>query len=150
MVDYQTLENEMVGNWIIPSEKVAHVQMNNSLEHALLVLTRTGYTAIPVLDSSYRFHGLISMPKIMDAILGIERIEFEKLETLKVGEFMSHNIPRFKAHYSLYHGLEALVNNPFLCVVDGDDQFLGILTRRVLLKQWKKDLIEAKEIEAIS
>lgn len=65
---------------MIPSERVAHVQVGNNLEHALLVLTKSGYTAIPVLDPHYKLHGLISTPIIMDSILGLERIEFEQLE----------------------------------------------------------------------
>ena len=32
-----------IEEFIISSEKVAHVQMGNSAEHALLVLTKTGY-----------------------------------------------------------------------------------------------------------
>lgn len=64
---------------MIPSERVAHVQVGNSLEHALLVLTKSGYTAIPVLDPHYRLMGLISTPIIMDSILGLERIEFEQI-----------------------------------------------------------------------
>lgn len=35
---------------MIPSERVAHVQVGNNLEHALLVLTKSGYSSIPVLD----------------------------------------------------------------------------------------------------
>ena len=77
-----------IREYIIPAERVAHVQITNNLEHALLVLTKSGYTAIPVLDPQYKLYGLISSPMIMDAILGLQRIEFEKLEELKdQGEF---------------------------------------------------------------
>ena len=46
-----------IRNLMIASERVAHVQVGNSLEHALLVLTKSGYTAIPVLDPHYKLHG---------------------------------------------------------------------------------------------
>ncbi len=39
----------LVKDLMISSEKVAHVQIGNSLEHALLVLVKSGYSAIPVL-----------------------------------------------------------------------------------------------------
>src|SRR4051812_24223951 len=77
-----------IKNIMIPSERVAHVQIGNSLEHALLVLTKSGYTAIPVLDIKYKLHGLISTPIIMDSILGLERIEFEMLQKKRVEEVM--------------------------------------------------------------
>lgn len=82
---FETTINDM----IIPADKVAHVQIGNSLEHALLVLTKTGYTAVPVLDPKYKLHGLISSTHILDSILGLERIEFERLEKMKVEEVMN-------------------------------------------------------------
>lgn len=83
-----TMQQPPLIELMIPSDKVAHVQVGNHLEHALLVLTRTGYSAIPVLDMTYKLQGLISMTMIMDAILGIERIEFERLETMTVEQVM--------------------------------------------------------------
>jgi predicted transcriptional regulator len=120
---------------MIPSERVAHVQVGNSLEHALLVLTRSGYTAIPVLDPHYRLHGLISTPIIMDSILGIERIEFELLEQKRVEEVMNKDIPRIGVDSTIKSSLSFLVDYPFLCVEDANGYFEGILTRRAVLKQ---------------
>ena len=77
---------------LISSEKVAHVQSGNSAEHALLVLTKTGYSAIPVLDMKYRLQGMLSMKMITESILGMERIEYEKLSTIKVEEMMDTNV----------------------------------------------------------
>ena len=59
---------------MIPSERVAHVQVGNNLEHALLVLTKSGYKAIPVLDPHYKLHGLIITHIIIDYILLLELI----------------------------------------------------------------------------
>lgn len=120
---------------MIPSERVAHVQIGNNLEHALLVLTKSGYTAIPVLDPQYKLHGLISTPIIMDSILGLERIEFEKLEKSRVEEVMKKEVPRVKITASLTHCLELLVNHPFLCIETEDGFFSGILPRSTVLRQ---------------
>lgn len=125
---------------MIPSERVAHVQMGNNLEHALLVLTKSGYTAIPVLDPNYRLHGLISTSIIMDSILGLERIEFEKLEEKKVEEIMNHYVPRVKMSASINRCVELLINHPFLCVESGDGLFEGILPRSTVLNQLNKHL----------
>lgn len=122
-------------NFIIPSERVAHVQVGNSLEHALLVLTKSGYTAIPVLDPTYKLHGLISTPIIMESILGLERIEFELLEKKRVEEIMNVDIPRIKTDASIQSCLSLLVDHPFLCVEDNQEVFEGILTRRAVLFQ---------------
>ena len=120
---------------MIPSERVAHVQIGNSLEHALLVLTKSGYTAIPVLDITYKLHGLISTPIIMDSILGLERIEFEALQMKRVEEVMIKNIPRLTVESAISTSLPLLVDHPFLCIEDQTGVFEGILTRRSLLSQ---------------
>lgn len=119
---------------MIPSEKVAHVQVGNSLEHALLVLTKSGYTAIPVLDPHYKLHGLISMSIIMESILGLERIEYEKLEQKPVQKVMKKEIPRLKINASMPYTLELLVNHSFLCVEDDEGFFEGIITRSSVLQ----------------
>ncbi|WP_053362013.1 cyclic-di-AMP-binding protein CbpB [Bacillus sp. FJAT-27251] len=123
---------------LISAERVAHVQIGNSLEHALLVLTRSGYTAVPVLDPHFRLHGLISTPIIMDSILGIERIEFELLELKRVEEAMNKSIPRININATLQSSLGHLVDHPFLCVEDDDGLFEGILTRRAVLMQLER------------
>jgi predicted transcriptional regulator len=125
---------------MIPSERVAHVQIGNNLEHALLVLTKSGYTAIPVLDPHYKLHGLISTPIIMESILGLERIEFEKLEENHVEEVMNKAVPRVKTNESLEVCLELLINHPFLCVETEEGFFEGILPRSTVLNQLNKHI----------
>ena len=126
-----------VQDLMIPADKVAHVQLGNNLEHALLVLTKTGYTAIPVLDPTFKLHGLIGMNLIMDNIFGLERIEFEKLENMKVEEVMNTDIPKLYLDDSLEKGLDLVVNHSFVCVQNEENLFEGIFTRRAILKQLK-------------
>lgn len=129
------LLEKSVKDLLIPSETVAHVQVTNNLEHALLVLTKSGYTAIPVLDPMYKLHGLISTPVILDSILGMQRIEFEMLEHKKVSEIMNINIPRLHTEDKISKGLELLIDHPFVCVENEEGVFEGILTRRAILKK---------------
>jgi CBS domain-containing protein len=126
------LEKE-IRELIIPANNVAHVQLGNSLEHALLVLIKSGYSAIPVLDASYKIQGLISQTLILDSILGIERIEYEKLSVHRVEEVMNPKIPRLKDSDRFFRALELAINHPFVCIEDGEGVFVGILTRRSIL-----------------
>ncbi|MCZ0754265.1 cyclic-di-AMP-binding protein CbpB [Anoxybacillus sp. J5B_2022] len=142
MISFDSKEffHQTVAQFLIPSDKVAHVQIGNFLDHALLVLTRTGYSAIPVLDTSYKLHGLISMTAIMDAILGLERIEFERLETMKVEQVMNKDIPRLMLNDHVIKGIELVVNHPFVCVENDNGYFEGIFTRREVLKRLNRQL----------
>ncbi|EPD52000.1 cyclic-di-AMP-binding protein CbpB [Paenisporosarcina sp. FSL H8-0542] len=131
-----------IEEFIISSEKVAHVQVGNSAEHALLVLTKTGYSSVPVLDFKYRLKGLVSTQMITDSILGLDHIEYERLPDIKVDEVMQSPVPTIHINEKFKKGLDLLINHPFLCVVDDEETFLGILTRRVVLKQLKKHIYQ--------
>lgn len=138
--DGKKITDIYVEDLMISSEKVAHVQLNNSLEHALLVLVKSGYSAVPVLDSSYKLVGTIGKTVILNQILGLERIEVEKLSDMEVHEIMKVDIPRLKGRSSFLDGLKAVINSPFVCVADEEGYFDGILTRRALLKQLQRDI----------
>lgn len=129
-----------ISEFIISSEKVAHVQIGNSAEHALLVLTKTGYSSVPVLDIKFRLHGLLSTKMITESILGLERIEYEKLANIKVDDVMDRGVTYLKITDTFQKALDLVINHAFLCVVDHEGTFVGILTRRVILKQLKKHI----------
>lgn len=120
------LKDLTVQDLMIPSEKVAHVQLNNPLEHALLVLVKSGYYAVPVLDSSFKLAGSISKTEILDQILGIERFEVEKLSELKVHEVMRKDLPSIQKTASFIDGLKMVIDAPFVCVVNEEGYFDGI------------------------
>ena len=127
-----------IKDFVICSEKVAHVQSGNNAEHALLVLTRTGYSSIPVLDVKYRLQGLLSIRMITEAILGLERIEYDRLANIKVEDVMEKEVVYLKITDTFKRALDLVINHAFLCVVDEEGTFVGIMTRRVILKQLKK------------
>lgn len=140
--------DQPVMDFVISSEKVAHVQTGNSAEHALLVLTKTGYSSIPVLDAKYRLHGLLSTKMITEAILGMERIEYERLSSIKVDDIMSKEYGVLRTSDTIQRALDLVINHAFLCVVDEEGTFEGILTRRVILKQLKKYIYTRQEQKA--
>lgn len=134
-----------IADFIISSEKVAHVQVGNNAEHALLVLTKTGYSSIPVLDAQDRLKGLLSMRTVTDSILGLAHIEYERLPDLKVDEIMNTEIKMIRKTDTFQRAFDLLIDNAFLCVVDEEGIFTGILTRRVLLKELKKYIYSGEQ-----
>lgn len=140
ITENKQLTDIKIGDIMIPSEKVAHVQINNPLEHALLVLIKSGYAAVPVLDNSYRLVGTIGKTVILNQILGLEHIEFEKLGNMRVDEVMKEDIPRLLREDDFLKGLNTVINHAFVCVADEDGYFDGILTRRAILKELKRDI----------
>ncbi|MFD2704924.1 cyclic-di-AMP-binding protein CbpB [Salibacterium lacus] len=138
MILLQTLKNSQITDHeilqlMIPQEKVAHVQSNHPLDHALLVLIKSGYTAIPVLDPEYKVQGQVGKAQILDSILGMERIEMDRLHDYSVSDVMTEKVPRMKQDETFGKALMLSINHPFVCIEDEDRSFIGIMTRRSIL-----------------
>lgn len=140
-LEREELDQYTVGDLMIPSEKVAHVQGGNPLEHALLVLVKSGYSAVPVLDATYKLKGIVSKTIIIDRVLGIEKFELDRLSDICVEEVMNKEIPYLKKDDSFINGLRAVIDHPFVCVIDNEGHFDGIVTRREILKRTNQHLI---------
>jgi predicted transcriptional regulator len=126
------IQNEVFAKLIMPAQNVACVEDKNSAEHALLVLIKTRYSAIPVLSGRNRVVGTISKTIILDAILGLERIEVERLADLQVGNLMNTHVPAIQPTDTVRKAVQLSINQPFLCLVENDN-FAGLVTRRALL-----------------
>lgn len=120
--------------FMIPADVVANVQESNNLEHALLVLTKIGYAKIPVLDSDGRFKGLLSLPMITNQMLGLDGIDTSVLGTMTVHDVMERDVATIKAPYDVEEVLRLLIDRNFLVVVDEKNHFMGIVTRREVMK----------------
>lgn len=127
------LSHEEISRMIIDAKDVACVHPAHSAEHALLVLIKSGYSAIPVVDSAGAVAGVISKTRILDRILGLQRIEFEALSEFKVSDVMNPDVPRIHKDQPFMRALQISIDAPFLCVEDDDGTFIGLFARRGIL-----------------
>lgn len=115
------------------ASEVAVVGENNTLDHALLLMTSNKYSVVPVIDHKSRLKGLISMPLIMEAIMDIEDVQFDKLADIQVKEIMSKEYPVETMDFELEDVLRTLIHNAFISIVDSKGVLKGIITRQELL-----------------
>lgn len=118
---------------ITPASEVAVVGTNNTLDHALLLMTSNKYSVVPVIDEKSRMKGLISMPTIMEAVIGIEDVHFDKLGDITVEEIMTLDYPVVGPDYELEDVLRTLVHYAFISVIDADGVLVGIIPRKEIL-----------------
>lgn len=145
---YEHLLNQVVSEYVIASDDVAHVQPDNTLEHALLVLVKSGYTAIPVLDTSFELFGIISKAKILDATLGLERIEPEKLDQFKVKDMMATDFAVIHEDDTFERAISLSIDYPFICVKDHEGTFKGIVPRSNILARVNGYLHEQRRLNS--
>ena len=131
------------GKFMIPASLVATVNVNNSLDHAFLVLTKDRYAKIIVVDNENHYRGQLSLAMITDRLLETERINVDKLNELTVADVMQTSAPVIQDPFDVEENLRL--------IVDRQDQFCGIVTRRELLKAVSYTLHEfGKNYEVMS
>ena len=103
--------------FMIPASLVATVNEDNSLYHAFLVLTKDHYAKIVVVDNESHYRGLLSLSMITDELLETDRINLDKLQTMKVRDVMQTDAPVITDPYDVEENLHLLIDQSFLTVV---------------------------------
>ncbi|TCS97032.1 CBS domain-containing protein [Hazenella coriacea] len=123
---------------IIPKEQVVVIDPDWSLERALLVLTRKGTNSVPVINQLGQVEGLIGKTEILDFMLRLgtgNDIDFSSLSKHKVYEAMDLNHSGILANSIFSFAFEVLVNRSYIPIIDIKGQFVGILTRKVMMEK---------------
>lgn len=120
---------------MIKSENVANVISEHSAINALMVLSNAKYSVIPVLSIKSELVGLINMQVIIESCTTDNSIDFAILDDKKIEDINLIEAVKVKLTDSVEYLLYKLIDNNFVCVVNNDNIFLGIVTRRNLLKE---------------
>jgi CBS domain-containing protein len=137
---------------VIPKEKVVTVSPDWTLERALLVLTRRGYSSVPVINDEGEVEGLISKTNILDFMMSKGDFNFHKLPHHRVYEAMNKNHSGIMANSIFSFAFEVLIDRPYIPIIDLKNKFLGILTRRVLMQKvteyFQQEFWQAMQIDS--
>ncbi|MGJ3791365.1 cyclic-di-AMP-binding protein CbpB [Lactiplantibacillus argentoratensis] len=123
-------------HYLIPADVVANVQTDNNLYHAFLVLTKVKYSKIPVLDHGGHFEGLVSLPLITEQMLGFDQLNTEILLQKCVRDVMETQVKTVRDVDDVEETLHLMIDNPFVPIVDEQQIFQGIVTRREFMKSF--------------
>ncbi|MFO3664728.1 cyclic-di-AMP-binding protein CbpB [Anaerococcus sp. ENR0831] len=127
---------EPTENIMIPASDVAIVREDDSLVHAILVLSSSGYQTIPVLDKENRVRGLISISNIVTSTEDLSIFDEDRLAQIKVKKVMNQVVPILFDNYNLEDVLRLLVNHNFICVTHKNGYFVGIIPRKIILERF--------------
>jgi len=119
----------------ITAEKVAILEEDHTLDHAMLVLTHVRYSLIPVVNRQNKLTGLISLAMILNQVATLEEIDLSQLHDFQVKEAMETEFPTITFDTDIEDVLNELVDHNFLCITNDEKEFVGIVTRKEVLKR---------------
>lgn len=129
--------------FLTPKAEVAHVDESDSLRQVLEKMEFHGYSAIPLLSNEGTYIGTITEGDLLWEMKENDFPDLRELESIKI-----INIPRrrdnqaVKVQESMENLFEKVKNQNFVPVVDDENIFIGIITRKDVLNYLAKQLRE--------
>lgn len=124
---------------LTPKSDVVYVEDNATLEQTVEAMEKYHYTAIPIVSKGGKYVGTIAEGDILRYIKNMHSFSFEKAR-----ETLIKNIEKNKDNIAVNVNskfenlIKKAINQNFVPVVDDDNKFIGIITRKDIMEQWHK------------
>ncbi len=120
--------------FLTPKNNVAFLTMGDSMRQGLEKLRHHGYTALPVIKETGEYAGYISEGDFLRSIFNIGTIDLADLENIAIDEAVHKENFAVRITASMEDLLSNILEHNFVPVVDDRGMFMGIVTRRAILK----------------
>ena len=116
---------------MIPRACTVFLNEKQTIRQGWEVMTRNGYTAIPVLDAEQRYIGCVSEGDFLRHILDTGSLDKMEMENHRVRELVRRDFcPPLSIDADEGDVIRATLNQNFVPIVDSRNTLCGILTRR--------------------
>lgn len=142
--EFEDFLMEQEGTFLTPAENLAVLIDTHNADHATLLLSQMTYTRVPVVTAERKFVGTISLRDILSYQMeyGLSDREFAATDIVHMTD---KTVPVVDENYRLTEVMHKLVDVAFLPVISKDRTFLGIITRKSILKAVNALLHDFKE-----
>ena len=137
--------------FLTPKALCSYIEAGSTLRQAMERMENSGYTALPVLDKDGSYCGVLTEG---DLLWGMKTLNVPDLKTSEGISIMA--VPR-RATYKAVHAnsnmedlLDKAINQNYVPVVDDQGYFIGIITRKEIIKYCYKELKKYAEASETS
>ena len=108
--------------YLIPKSEVTYIHQEDTVAQALRLIHKHGYQAVPVIDKEGHYVGTISEGDFLWNLIEEYHMDMEAVS-------IDADIAQLDKH---------ILNQNFVPVVDGRNVFIGIITRKEIIKELLK------------
>ncbi|KAF5066109.1 CBS domain protein [anaerobic digester metagenome] len=146
-----------IAYFLTPKNSVAYLYDDSTFRQGLEKMRRHGYSAIPVIARDGAYKGTVSEGDFLWHLLDAEKtqdapLSMKDTEKLHVRDILRNNTyPPVRITASMEHLLSNALNQNFIPVVDDLGKFIGIVTRKDILRHLSKstDFSTAPQLQKI-
>lgn len=130
--------------FLTPKENVAHIDDDDTLRQALEKMEHRGYAAIPILTQDGKYIGTVTEGDMLWYLKSRGFPSLRKMEKLSVMDVeRRRDNEAVNISISMDGLVDKITNQNFVPVVDDNNVFIGIITRKdVILYLSNKELVE--------
>lgn len=121
--------------FLIPKANCSYLYADFTIRQALQKMENTGYAAIPILDRNGKYVGALREGDLLWAVKNLCKMDLKKTEEHGIMEINRHkdNTP-VSVTTNIDDLINAALDQNFVPVVDDTGSFIGIITRRAIMK----------------
>lgn len=131
--EFESFILQHLDSYLIPADDLAIFIDTHNSDHVMLILVSNGFSRVPVISKDKIFKGTISISDILNYQAKHQLTDWELNQT-DIGVMVNTKIESISFKSSLTLIMHKLVEYPFLPVVDDENHFIGIITRKSILK----------------
>ena len=118
-----------------PKKDVAFIYENSSIRQGLTKMRTHGYSAIPVLDEEGRYVVSVSYSDFLWHLIDMVSASLNEQEKHYIRDIMRKDFsPAVKINVTMDELLDQAMRQNYVCVTDDRDVFIGIVTRRDIIR----------------
>lgn len=120
-----------VAKMMIPKACTVFLNEKQTVRQGWEIMTRNGYTAIPVLDAEQHYIGCVSEGDFLRHILSTGSLDKQDMEDHRVRELVRRDFcPPISIDADETEVIHSVLNQNFVPIIDSRNTLCGILTRR--------------------
>ena len=127
--------------FLTPKENVAHVEETDTMRQVLEKMEYHGYTAIPLLGVEGKYIGTITEGDLLWFLKDRNFPDLKLLEDMPITSIeRRRDNQAVKIDESMENLFDKVMNQNFVPVIDDQDHFIGIVTRKEIIKYCYKEM----------
>lgn len=137
--------------FLTPKSDVAYIFEDETLRQTVEKMEHRNFSCIPILNKEGKYTGTISEG---DLLWGIKRLNINITDLKQMEDVSIMAIPR-RATYKPVHAdadmedlLDRAINQNYVPVIDDKGSFIGIITRKEIIKYCYKEMKELSALRA--
>lgn len=120
---------------MIPKVSTVFLKESQSVRQGWEIMSRNGYTAIPVINAEGQYMGSVSEGDFLKYVIAAGTTDPRHMEQHRVCELVRTDFcPPLQIDSCRERVIESVLNQNFVPIVDGRNTLCGILTRRGVIQ----------------